>query len=172
MNLGLNGRGRTQPFKQAISKPVAAGPETIPHYWNPNRIGIEFAPTWFAEKVEAIDPNLSVTRNPITSKWQVWYRSPRVQHPLVQGWRLLFVQDERLDERLLARIHLIDMKNSSAKDYFDRVVAEEKRQAEAREKQFKQDSLDIATERGWDHAKIQVSGRGHSNGSKFSTFHS
>lgn len=170
---------RTAPFRQQIvrSAPKVEA-ESHPWYWNPNRIGAIQAPEWFMEKVEEISPDLDVRRNAFTSKWQVWVKSPRLLHPLCQGWKLLFVHHGPsgevlpLDERLLGRLHLIDMKNSSAKAYFDRIQSEIARDKAARERQRDQDTMDLAIERGWDHSRISVAMRGKSNGSKFSTYHS
>jgi hypothetical protein len=165
-------------FTQAIVKGRKQDPETHPWYWNPNRIGAVQAPSWFMAQVEAISADLDVRFNPVSRKWGVWARAPKVQHPLCQGWRLLFVNQDTdgsylpLDERVMARLHLIDMTNTSARAYFDRISAEFARDKAARERQLSQDTLDLAIERGWDHSRIQVSMRGQSDGSKFSKYHS
>ena len=171
--------GRTSPFRQAIARPSKAPDiETHPWYWNPNRIGAVQAPSWFMTRVEEISEILDVRMNPVTRKWGVWARSPRFSHPVCQGWRLLFVHQDAaggtmpLDERLLARLHYVDMKNSSARVYFDRIQSEAAREKAARERQYEQDTMDLAMERGWDHSRISVSMRGKSNGSKFSDYHS
>ena len=170
---------RTNPFRQSIQRSQPKlDPETHPLYWNPNRIGAIQAPSWFMAQVESISPDLDVRLNPVTSKWEVWVRSPRFVHPFCQGWRLLFIHHDTqgqvmpLDERLLGRLHLIDTKNSSAKAYFDRVTSEIAREKARRERQMDQDTMDLALERGWDHSRIQVSMRGQSDGSKFSKYHS
>lgn len=171
-------RGRTQQFRQSISRPSRAPePETHPVYWNPNRIGALQAPQWFMEKVEEISGDLDVRFNPVRRLWTVWVRSPRFIHPMCQGWKLLFVHHDGqgghapLDERLLARLHFIDMKNDSSKRYFDRIQSEMERDKASRDRQYTQDTLDLAIERGWDHSRISVSMRGKSNGSKFSNYH-
>jgi hypothetical protein len=169
---------RSQAFRQPISRPkVQLDIETHPLYWNPNRIGAIQAPAWFMDQVGGISKDLDVRRNAVTSKWEVWVRSPRFIHPICQGWRLLFIHHDTqgqvmpLDERLLGRLHYIDTQNSSAKAYFDRVVAEIARDKAAQVKARDQETMDMAIERGWDHSRIQVSMRGPSNGSKFSTYH-
>jgi hypothetical protein len=165
---------RLQPFSQQISRSKPKlDVETHPYYWNPNRIGAVQAPEWFMDRVEEISPDIDVRKNPVTSKWEVWVRSPRFVHPMCQGWKLLFVHHDTqgqvmpLDERLLCRLHLIDMKNSNAKAYFERVVAEINRDRERRQRQYDQDTMDLAIERGWDHSRISTAG----NGSKFARFH-
>lgn len=155
-----------------------ADPESHPWWWNPNRIGAYQAPAWFIEKVQEIAPELDVRWNGFTRKWQVWVRTPRFNQPICQGWRMLFVHHDSdgralpLDERLLGRLHFIDMKNSSAKAYFDRLQSEMARDKASRERALKQETMDMAIERGWDHSRIQVSMRGQSDGSKFSKYHS
>jgi hypothetical protein len=125
-----NSRSFRQPVAK-VTKP--ADVETHPWYWNPNRIGAIQAPSWFMERVNEIDPELDVRYNPVTSKWGVWVRNSRFVHPICQGWKLLFIHHDQdrqpmpLDERLLGRLHLIDMKNSSAKAYFSRVMSEMER---------------------------------------------
>lgn len=159
------------------STPKRLGPEFNPWYWNPGRLGVEEAPNWFAKRLAEISDDLRATLNPITGRWQVWARSPRMQHPVCQGWRLLFVHNgpdgERLplDERALARVYFIDMRNQSGKAYFDRVVSEYQRDQERKKEKHRQDTIDMAMP-SWEHSQIKVSGCGPSNGSKFSTYHS
>ena len=165
-------------FKTEVKKGQVLGPEFMPHYWNPNRIGARKAPAWFMEKVDRDFADIEIVWNPINQRWQVFSKAPKMQHPLVSGWRLLFVHNGAngehlpLDERLLARLESIDMhKQGGVGKYFDRILQEMQREKEAKKKQYDQDTMDLMIERGWDHSRIQVSMRGKSNGSKFSDYH-
>ena len=95
-------------FKTEVKKGQVLGPEFMPHYWNPNRIGARKAPAWFMEKVDRDFADIEIVWNPINQRWQVFSKAPKMQHPLVSGWRLLFVHNGAngehlpLDERLLA----------------------------------------------------------------------
>jgi hypothetical protein len=154
----------------------ALGPEYNPWYWNPNRIGAVKAPSWYMERVaREFGEDIDIVRNPISERWQVFSRFPKMQHPVCCGWRLLFVHKDvdgsylPLDERLLMRILATDMtKQGGAKAYFDRIQNEQIRDRERAEKQALQDTIDIATETGWDHSRISTAGRGN----KFTRFHS
>lgn len=167
-------------FRIAPQKGKARPIEEIPQFWNPNRGSIRMAPSWFMQRVNEVDGHrgdIAVTWNSYTERWQVFYRSPRVQHPICSGWTLLFIQQGPsgeywpLDERLLARLESCSAKaNGSGLKYFDRIVAEMKRDEEKFDKQWRTDTIDAAMP-SYDHAQIQVAMRGKSNGSKFSTYH-
>jgi hypothetical protein len=160
-----------------IVKPEKLGPEYNPWFWNPNRGSFKSAPLSFQERLSQIDTNLAVVWNPIMERWQVWDRCPRIEHPLCQGWRLLFIHKDvdgsylPLDERVFARLWACsaDM-NGSGLQYFDRVASEMARDKEKAEAKSKQDSVDHAME-SFDHSQIKVHMFGPSNGSKFSTYH-
>lgn len=166
-------RGRAgEPFSQPISKPKPLGPEYNPWFWNPNRIGIKFGDKHFTKRLKDLGEELDVTWNPITERWQVWSRYPKMQHPLCQGWRLLFVHQgpEReylpLDERLIARlVYASVLTHGSAKEYFNRVQSEYERDKENARKDNLNETLDIATPH-WEYSQIKNIG----NGSKFSTY--
>ncbi len=174
----ITGHGRSQPFSQPLSKPTALGPEYNPWFWNPNRQSVRSAPEFFKTDLARVDPNLEVIWNPIMERWCLWERNGRINHPLCQGWRLLFIHHDvdrsylPLDERLFARLFAISMKHQDgdALRYFDRVAAEMQRDKDKAEEQSKQDSVDAAMG-SFDHSQISVSMFGPSNGSKFSTYH-
>lgn len=171
-----NRRGRD--FVAPLKRPEVLGPEHNIWFWNPNLIGVRFADVDVMAKLRQIGDDLSITWNPITERWQVWAVAPTLQHKICHGWRLLFVHHDAdgsylpLDERVFARIYAIDGKRQgNAKQYFERIVAEMARDKEKRERQWSQDTIDAAMP-SFDHGQISVSMRGHSNGSKFSTYHS
>lgn len=174
----VKGQG-TRPFaRMGLSKPAPLGPEHNPWFWNPGRQSIKLAPESFREKIKAISDQLEVTWNPIIERWQVWDRSYRIDHPLCQTWRLLFIHKDvdgsylPLDERLFARLYVASADvNGNAVKYFNRVVEEMERDKAKREASELQDSIDRAMD-VYDHSQIKVAMHGESSGSKFSTYHS
>ncbi len=160
-------------FRLQPSRPTPLGPETNMWYWNPNRPGVKSAPDWFMEKLHDVGEELSCTWNPITERWQVFSRAPRLQHPICSGWKLLFVHETAskeylpLDERLFARLYAASvMEHGSARRYFERITAEIERDRAKREA----DRLDETIQMGmevFNHSQIRNIG----NGSKFSTYH-
>ena len=178
-NIPYGYRGRHgQSFKQAIAKPQKLGPEYNPWFWNPSRVDARFAPDEFRKRLKReMGSELEVTWNPINQRWQIWSQSPRTQSPICQGWRLLFIHNGPsgehlpLDERVFARLyHASVMAHGSGKAYFERIVQEMDRDRARKDKAQHQDLLDRAMP-SFEHSKIQVSGAGKSNGSKFSTYH-
>lgn len=170
----MAGTGRTQQFAQQVARPTPKGPETIPWWWNPNNVYATQAPSWFRDKLEALDPNLAVTWNATTARWQLFVRAPKVQHPLCRGWRLLFVHHDGeggylpLDERIFARIYAIDARHQGdAKQYFERVVSEMERDKARAEAAHLQESIDIAMPH-YEYSQIKNIGQGN----KFSTYFS
>ena len=170
---GLQGT-KTAPFKQPLAKPRPLGPEHNPWYWHPGRVEARVGPPLFMAKLAEIDPNLSVTWNPITERWQVWVRASQVQNPLCQGWRLLFIhwgathQYLPLDERVFARVYQVDgTHQGNAKSYFQRIEAEFNRDRERKDREWSQDTLDRAMP-SFEYSQIKNIGLG----SKFSTYHS
>ena len=164
-------------FKVPVAKVRVPGPETNPWYWHPNRAGVRKAPSWFMEQLERVGEELEVTWNPLNERWQVWSRAPRVQHKICQGWRLLFIHNGPsgehlpLDERLLARLYASSvMEHGSAREYFNRISSEMKRDREKAREASKQETIDKGMEI-FDHSQIKVSMAGKSSGSKFSTYH-
>jgi hypothetical protein len=167
-------RGRAlAPFKQTVAKPKPLGPEYNPWFWNPNRNGGLYRPTAdFTRKLADIDPNLAVTWNPINERWQVWSRLYKMQHPLCQGWRLLFIHHDEnggylpLDNRLFHRLFSASAdKWGNAKEYFNAVSAQMERERERMKRNNLQETLDIATPH-WEYSQIKNIGKG----SKFSTY--
>jgi hypothetical protein len=169
---------RSQSFRQAIAKPKALGPETNPWFWNPNQFGIKLAPQDFRKQLKSLGDELEACWNPVIERWQVFARTPKIQHKICQGWRLLFIVKDAnggflpLDERTLARLYAASvLSNGNARQYFDRIVREMERDKEKRDRQYQADLIDEAMP-SWHHSQISVSGYGKSNGSKFSTYHS
>lgn len=164
--------GKSEQIAQTISKPRALPPEYNIWWWNPSRPIVQFAPEWFREKVKAIDESLEVTWSPLAQRWLVWARADHFRTPICAGWRLLFVHHDEnrahlpLDERLLARLYLIDStRNGSSKAYFERIVAEFERDQEKSRKDRHQEAIDRAMPY-WEHSQIKNIGKG----SKFSTY--
>jgi len=166
-------RGKT-PVTQTISKPVPLGPEHNVWFWNPNRIGARGPEPSFESRLRSeFGDDIGVTWNPITERWQVFARAPKVQTPICQGWRLLFIhwgadhQFLPLDERVFGRIYQVDSsRNGGAKKYFERIIQEYHRDEAKREVEKKQDAIDQAMPY-WEHSQIKNIGKG----SKFSTYH-
>lgn len=165
-------------YKTPIGKMKKLPPEANLWWWHPNRVGVKSAPEWFKEALSKMDDNLAVTWNAYRERWQVWLRCPRLQSPVCQGWKLLFVNEDGahrympLDERLFARLYQASAdKWGNGKDYFRAIEREIERDAEKREASWKQETLDIAME-SFDHSQIKVAMHGKSSGSKFSEYHS
>jgi hypothetical protein len=154
--------------------------EHIPAFWNPNRQSIRFADDSFMTKVKEFDEgkdDLRITWNPINERWQVFYRNVKLVHPICSGWTLLFIHSDHnggflpLDERVFARLWSCSArKNGPGKAYFERIEHEMERDKEKFDKQWSADTMDAALP-SYDHAQIQISMRGKSNGSKFADFH-
>lgn len=166
---------RTSSFQQPVSRPrVIPGPETNPWFWHPARVGARSAPSWFTERLADLGDELACTWNPINERWQIWSRAPRMQHPVCQGWRLLFVHNGPagehlpLDERVFARLYAASVhEHGSAKAYFARIQAEMERDKAKQVEQSRQDAVDMAMPY-WEHSQIKNIGKGN----KFSTYHS
>ena len=163
---------RAGTFKQPIAKPKKLGPEQNPWYFHPNRVGVQMAPAWFGKYLDEVGPDLAVTWNPITERWQAFCKAPRIQHPVCQGWRLLFIHKDAdgsympLDERLVARIFAASaMSSGSAIKYFERIAAEYERDQIKKEARLKQEAIDQAMPY-YEYSMIKNIG----NGSKFSTY--
>lgn len=164
-------------FRAKAGPKRVLGPEHNVWYWNPNRAGIQTAPEWFKEQLSKLGDELAVTWNPINQRWQVFSRAPRINHPVCQGWKLLFVHNGPsgeylpLDERVFARLYAASVhEHGSAKAYFSRIVSEMERDRAKSEQNDLNDTIDIAME-SFDHSQIKVSGFGKSSGSKFSRYH-
>ena len=158
-----------------VSRPKPLGPEANAWYWNPNRVGASSAPQWFTDRLHEIDKELEVTWSPVHERWLVWAKSPRLIHPVCQGWRLLFIHHDvdhsylPLSELIFAKIYEASVyTQGSAKAYFNRIVDEMERDDAKREAKLSQEAIDRAMPQ-FEYSKIKV-GYGANNGSKFSTF--
>lgn len=171
-------RSNPERFNVPVAKPVKLGPEHNVWFWNPARPQFKQANEGFVERLhKEMGEELEVTWNPVIDRWQVWSKAPRFQHPICQGWRLLFIHHDSqggylpLDERLFARLFEASAaKHGSAKQYIDRIQAEYWRDQDKKNKRLTQEAIDQAMP-FFDHSQIKVSMRGKSNGSKFSTYH-
>ena len=170
--------GRVGEIRRAVGKVPKVGPEQSPWFWTPDRGVGRKADPLFLQKLKELGEELAVSWNPIQERWQVWSRAPRIQHPLCQGWRLLFVVKEAdgsyrpLDERTLARLYEASvLAHGSGKAYFQRIQDEMERDKERQRAQDTQDAIDMSMP-FFDHSQIKVAMRGKSNGSKFATYHS
>jgi hypothetical protein len=174
----LNGIRKQDFARVRPERPKPLGPEFNPWFWNPNRGSIKTAPDWFKAKLEGVADTLAVTWDPITERWLVWDRCGRINHPLCQGWRLLFIHKGvdgeylPLDERLFARLFAASADaHGNAKEYFLRVATEMERDRAKAEAASLDDTIQHAMET-FNHSQISVAMRGQSSGSKFSTYHS
>jgi hypothetical protein len=174
----VKGQGHSPFAKVGVGAPsVRLGPEHNPWFWNPARGSVKTAPPSFRSKLAQDHPTIEVTWNPIEERWQVFDRCARVNHPICQGWRLLFIHRDvdggylPLDERLFARLyHASADAHGSAQKYFERVASEMIRDREKEEQKSLDDSIQHAME-SFNHSQISVAMRGKSSGSKFSTYH-
>jgi hypothetical protein len=112
---------------------------------------------------------IDVRWNPVHEKWGVFYRNPKIAHPICTGWVLLFLVDpDKLDARVLSRLYAASAaKWGNAKQYFAAVEREMEREAEAREKARQNEAIDMAMP-FWEHSRISNIGKGN----KFSEYHS
>lgn len=161
------------PVQQHAPPPV----EESLNFWHPNRFGVTFAPSDFRKKLRTLHEDLEVTWHPTRHRWIVWYRRPRISHPLSPGWLLLLVVETStndyvpLDDRTLAAVYeQSGFKWGSGKQYWARIEEEAQREHEVRDKD-RDNLLDDVGSDQWDHTKIQISMRGPSSGSKFVNHH-
>ncbi len=173
-------RQQTQQNRRvAVKRPTPKPPEYNRWYWHPNRVGAYPLDDWrILRALKDVDPGneISINWNPVTSRWQVWVRSPKFQHPLCQGWKLLFVVEldgeyAPVDERTLAKIYERSARAyGNLWEYWLKVE-----QAMDRERERNERSRAASTAEGagdyYDYTQIKV-GYGSSNGSKFARFHS
>lgn len=159
---------------QGVSKtPYIPPPEAMHWYWSPTRVDIEFAPKRFLDELHLMDPNLTITWDRWNERWLVWMRQPRFQTKYSQGWMLLFPVQYGdgsympLDQRVMARLYSASADRwGRGKDYFSAIEREMERDKE-RATTSRMDDVKHAAGEYYDHMKIQVSGCGTSNGSKF-----
>lgn len=165
--------------------PKPLDPAALPHYWHPDRDGVEPCPRAFAEQLARISKDLAICRPPAGApltprSWAVWYRRDRVKHHLCPGWLLLFIWQERgeiagklaarplpLDERLFANLYRCSARafGGSVK-YWEHVVATIKAEYEARDKADKV-LRDDKKHDYWNYTKIKNIG----SGSRFARHH-
>lgn len=174
--------GRKIPAGTVRYRPAApTEPSRAPLWWftpdRPETRSRRPDPT-FLHKLERDFPGLIVVNwHPIRQRWQVWTRSPRIKTPYCRGWLLLFFVEDReggylpLDERVLFQIwDRSQRKWGDGVKYFNRIVAEMKRDQMLRDKYNDQECDDRSSDY-WNHTKIQVSMRGKSSGNKFVKHH-
>ena len=176
----MRGTRKGKAFSQAVSKPIPKGPETSPWYWNPNRVGAREAPAWFQARLREVDPDglVDIRWNPVSQRWQAFYRNPKINRQVCSGWQLLFIIEDPtdhtympLDERTLAVLYQASARRwGSGKAYFHAIEREMERDRERTERRQKQEAVDLAMP-AFEHSQISVAMRGRSNGSKFSTYH-
>lgn len=166
---------RSAPFKQPIKRPTRIpDPSENPWFWHPSNVYARRAPEYFRAPLRAqMGEELDVTWNPVIERWQVWTRAPKIQHPVCQGWRLLFIHNAAdgsylpLDERVYARLYSASARvHGDGKKYFDRIQSEYWRDQERKEKRLRQEAVDQAMP-FWEHSQIKNIGKGN----KFSTYH-
>lgn len=158
--------GSGAPFKQAINIPKAPPPESSMWFWNPNRVEVEFAPKWFKEKLNEIDPELEATWDRYHERWLVWVKQPKLQSKLCSGWLLLFPvrygdgSYMPLDERTLARVYSISAQRwDGAKRYFDAIEREWERDRELAQAR-RQDDVKHSAGEYYDYMTIKNIGHG------------
>ena len=169
-------------FRVAPARPKKLAPETHNHFWHPNRVGVRMAPDSFMKQIKDlnIEPEIAITWNPIRERWQVWQKSPRVNHPVVQGWKLLFwvcdwdtgaywPLDERVMWKLWDRAAMNPANRGSLWGYWQRIEAEMERDEEKKnsDRDFNRKA---ETDPYYDYSQIKVSGCGKSRGDKFATY--
>jgi len=163
-------------IRQEVKKPVKLPPEATTWWWHPGRVGVRSAPGWFERKLGEVDPNLAITWNAYTQRWQVWLRQPTLQNKVCWGWMLLFpITDGSggyapLDERVFHRLYSASARAfGSAKAYFDSVEREMAKVKESDERSYQNDLMAEATDR-FQHSQISISMHGKSRGDKFATY--
>jgi len=168
---------RDDTFSVPVQRNTPPPVEERLNFWHPNRFGVTVAPTRFRQKLHDLHPDLEATWHPTRQRWLVWYRRPRIQHPLSPGWLLLLVVETStneyvpLDDRTLAAVYeQSGFKWGSGKQYWARIEDEAQRDHDKRDADREQLIDDIGSDQ-WNHTKIQVSQYGHSSGSKFVTHH-
>ena len=161
-------RGQSAPFSHPITrKPVIPPPESLSWWWNPGRAGVRSGPRHFTTNLEAIDPNLAVTWDAYSEKWNIWMRNQRIQNKICSGWLLLFIVEPReLDERVFHRLYSASSRKwGSAKQYFDSVEREMQVSKERADK-ASYDELMAQARANYDYMQVKNIGSGH----KFSKY--
>lgn len=168
----MRGRGRRPGFSTPVTSPKAADPETNPWWWHPSRPGVPSGPQWFSRELDQVDPDLAVTHNRLTGRYQLFTKAPKLANKVCWGWQLLFsFHPAEIGAPVLARLFEASARKwGSARDYFLAIEREMAREQAAIERQSAQDALDMAMP-SFEHSRIQVAMRGASNGSKFADYH-
>ncbi len=152
----------------------------VPHYWHPERPGVEHAPAAFAKQLAAVHRDLCIVKPPTGAPlppqfhcWTLWVRQPRITQRLCPGWQLLlpwsyYGRPLPLDERLFAAIAHFDRRHlgENAVQYFDRIIRERDRGRERAADSNRKDTVAEARE-FFDFTKIKNIGRGN----KFALHH-
>ena len=164
-------RTRAGGFSLTPAPSRVLGPETSPWYWHPGRVGVRSGPAWFMRDLERVDPELRVTWNPITQRYQLFAPKPGLRSKLVWGWTLLFTfHPLDMGAPVIARLYEASARKwGNGRDYFRAIEREMERDRETTEARSKQLVVDQAMET-FNHSQIRV-GYGRSSGSKFSTYH-
>lgn len=168
----LQGIKKSTPFRQQIAKPAALPPTYHSWYWHPNRVEVRKGPADFTKRLHAFHPDLEVTWNPIRERWCVWVRKPRLNHPVCQGWQLLFFVEHDgayapLDNRVLAKLYeRSGMKWGNLYEYWLRIEREMERDRE----KLAADRADSINQGGGEYFQFtQIKNIG--KGNKFSEYH-
>lgn len=153
------------------------------HFWHPDREGVEACPPEFDRKLKLLHPDLACVRPPAGASrlglrsrcWLVWWKCPRITHPISPGWMLLVAwhnEDDActplpLDDRVLANIYMRDARIfGNGKQYFSRIVDEMQRDEAIKQKQ-QADYRGDRSDDYYEHTKIKNIG----HGSKFALHH-
>lgn len=161
-------------FGQPISKPKPLGPEHNPWFWNPFNVSVRLGPDDFRREIKQIDEKYEITWNPITERWQVFARDPKINHKICRGWKLVFVCEDYgqyipLDQRTLAKAWDRSMKKwGSPNIYWQNIenrILEETQRSETRH----EDVVGYSAGEYYDYLKPKV-GYGRSNGSKCAVY--
>lgn len=161
-------------FRVPVAKPKRLGPEFNSWFWNPFNVSVRLGPDDFRRKIKEIDEKYEVTWNPVTERWLVFARDPKINHPICRGWKLVFVVEldgeyVPLDERTLAKAWDRSVRKwGSANQYWERIESEIWREREKRDAE-KKDVVGYSAGEYYDYLQPKV-GYGPSNGSKAANF--
>lgn len=146
-----------------------------PHYWYPQRFGVEFAPRDFRARLKReFGPDIEVTWWKTGQRWLIWQRDPSIQYHGCPGWSMKMVWkgwNDRflpLDERVFANLFARQLWRypGAGKGYFARIESELEREQATRVKDSKADVNAKARELA-DDRKIKNIGHGN----KFALHH-
>lgn len=162
------------PFQQTLTKPKSLPPQSSHWFWNPNQVGVRFAPEWFLKKLHEIDPDLTITWDNYQEKWLVWAKNDKLQSKLCRGWTLLFPVRYAdgsympLDERLFSRLYGASATRwGNAKHYFDAIEREWERDRERAERS-RNDEVKHSAGEYYDFMTIKNIGKGNKFANHFS----